>query len=313
MSLLARLLPAVPATRPAVHRVLLGGYTAVYLAKRVRMLRTIHRTSPDLFAPVGPARVLTRPVPPRLADGLVYAELVADALFTLGVRHRVTGPAHAALLLWTLSYRNSWSMVFHSDNTMVLHTAVLGLTPSADALSVDAVARHGRDGLLRADPDWRYGWPGTVSSGVTAAAYLLAGVAKVRGPLGWGWASGESLRSQIAADGLRKELLGSKAAPVGVRLYGWTGLWRLMAVGSLAAELIAPVVLLDGRLARAWAAGAFGMHWGIRVVMGIRFRYQMSGVAYASYLPLERAVDPAGWRTALRAVRARWPSMARRR
>ncbi len=302
MRLLDKLMPPAPATRPAVHRVLLGTYTAVYLGKRVRMMRKIHTTSPDLFAPVGPVRVLRRPLPPTVADCLLCAELAADALFTIGAWHRVTGPMHAASLLWTLSYRNSWSMVFHSDNTMVLHTAVLGLTPSADALSVDALARHGRAGLLPTEPDWRFGWPARLCSAVTAAAYLLAGLAKIKGPLGWAWASGESLRSQIAADGLRKELLGSSAAPLGVRLYQQTGLWRLMAVGSLAIELLAPLALLDLRLARVWAVSAFGMHWGIRAVMGIRFRYQMSGVAYASYAPLEHAVRPETWRAAWQAV-----------
>lgn len=34
----------------------------------------------------------------------------------------------------------------------------------------------------------------------TASTYLVAGVAKVSGPMGWKWASGEGLRSQIAAD-----------------------------------------------------------------------------------------------------------------
>jgi len=245
------------------------------------MLRQVHRTDPALFAPVGPVRALSRPLPPAVADALVTAELVATTAFTLGVRHRVTGPLHAALLLWTLSYRNSWSMVFHNDNTLVLHTLVTGLSPAADALSVDALLRPGSPA-----PHWRYGFPATVSSAVSAvsAAYLVAGLAKVRGPLGWGWASGDALRSQVAADGLRKELLGSSAAPLGVRLYRYTGLWRTMAVGSLAVELGAPLALLDRRLGRAWAGAAFGMHWGIKAVMGITFRYHLSGAAYTSFL-----------------------------
>ncbi len=219
-----------------------------------------------------------------MADAIFYTGLAADAAFTLGVRHRVTGPAHAALLLWTLSYRNSWSMTFHSDNNLVLHTAVLGLSPSANALSVDAP--HLGSGRQH----WRYGVPSHLISAVTAATYLVAGVAKVKGPLGWSWASGESLRSQIAADGLRKELLGSSAAPAGVRMYAHTGLFRLLAAGSLALELAAPLALLDRRLGRLWAVNAFGMHWGIRAIMGIRFRYNMSGVMYASFFPVERVL-----------------------
>ncbi|MDQ3628739.1 MAG: hypothetical protein M3419_08020 [Actinomycetota bacterium] len=282
----SRVLAAAPATRPAVLRLVTGGWTAYYLSQRVDMLKQIHRGDARLFAPVGPCRVLRRPLPPTLADAITYAELAADLAFTAGVRHRVVGPVHAGLLLWTLSYRNSWSMIFHNDNNLVLHTAVLGLSPSADSLSVDALVAH-----RRLDPqlcDWRYGLPTRVINAVTTATYLVAGVAKLKGPLGWSWATGESLRSQIAADGLRKELLGSAAAPVGLRMYGQTQLFRMLAVGSLVIELAAPLALVDRRLGRAWAIGAFGMHWGIYALMGIKFRYQLSGAIFASFFPVDR-------------------------
>ncbi len=270
------------ARRPAVLRVLTGAWTAGYLGTRVTMLRRIHRTDPRLFAPVGPCRVLRRPLPAPLADALVLACLAADLAFTLGLRHRVVGPVHAGLLLWTLSYRNSWSMIFHNDNVLVLQTVVLGLSPSADALSLDA--RRPSAVPVRAPQDWRYGLATAMVRAVTAATYLVAGIAKLRGPLGWSWTRGESLRSQIAADALRKELLGSTSAPLGVRLYSRTRLFRLLATGSLLVELAAPLALLDRRLGRAWAVGAFGMHWGIRALMGIRFRHQQSGVAFAAFL-----------------------------
>lgn len=273
-----RVFGSAPASQLALQRIALGAYTAHYLGRRVGMLRKVHRTDPVLFAPVGPVRALSKPLPPCVADALVSAELVAATAFALGVRHRVTGPLHSALLLWTLSYRNSWSMVFHNDNTLVLHTAVTGLSPAADTWSVDAVGRP------TPAPHWRYAFPTGVSSAVTAAAYLVAGLAKVRGPLGWGWASGDALRSQVAADGLRKALLGSSAATLGVRLYRHTWLWRLMAVGSLLAELLAPLALLDRRLGRMWAVLAFSMHWGIKAVMGVTFRYHLSGAAYLSFL-----------------------------
>lgn len=282
-SVLLRLLPSAPAARPAVLRVGTGLYTVWYLGRRVRLLRRIHRTDPALFAPVGPCRVLRRPFPPVVADALVTVELLATVAFTLGIAHRVIGPVHSALLLWTLSYRNSWSMIFHIDNNLVLHTAVLGCTRSADALSL-AAPTAGR----ALGHDWRYGVPGNVMNAVTTATYCLSGVAKVAGPLGWGWARGESLRSQIAADGLRKRVLGAGGAPLGVRLHRHTWLFRLMATGSLALELLAPLALLDRRLGRLWAVGAFGMHWGIKAIMGITFRHQLSGVLYLPFLELDR-------------------------
>lgn len=288
-ALLDRALPVTPASRVGALRAANGAYTAWYLGRRVRMFRKVHRTDPALFQPVGPVRVLRKPLPPVVADTIMVATLASTAAFTAGVAHRVTGPLHAALLTWTLSYRNSWSMIFHSDNTLVLATAALGVSPAADAVSVDALlAPRGRP----AD-DWRYATPVRAIQTATVVTYFLAGFAKVAGPLGWGWADGEVLRRQIAADGLRKELLGSKAAATGIRLYNQTGLFRLLAAGSLAVELAAPIVLLDRRLARLWAAGAFGLHWGIFVVMGIRFRYNQSGVVYLPFFPVEKLLPPA--------------------
>lgn len=225
--------------------------------------------------------MLRRPLPPLVADALAAATLASTAAFTAGVAHRVTGPLHAGLLTWTLSYRNSWSMIFHSDNALVLHTAALGLTPSADAVAVDAPRLCG-------PADWRYAVAPGVMQSATAILYCLAGVAKVTGPLGWGWADGEVLRRQIAVDGLRKELLGSHAAEVGLRLYPRTGLFTVMSAGSLALELGAPLALVDRRLTRMWTLGALSMHWGIFAIMGIRFRHHQSGVVYLPSWPVER-------------------------
>lgn len=44
------------------------------------------------------------------------------------------------------------------------------------------------------------------------------------------------------------------------------------------------------------ALGAFGMHWGILAVMGIKFRYQLSGVTFASWFDVERALALAARR-----------------
>lgn len=280
-----RILPAVSAARPGLLRAANGAYTAWYLGRRATMFRKVHRTDPELFQPVGPVKVLHRPLPPRVADALYYATLATDVAFTLGIRHRVVGPLHSALLLWTISYRNSWSMIFHSDNNLVLHTAVLGLAPSADAVALDAPRRVPA-------PSWEYSAAVRGMQVVTAVNYFLAGLAKVKGPLGWRWADGEVLRRQIAADGLRKELLGSQAAGSGLRLYDQTSLFTVMAAGSLVLELAAPLALLDRRLARLWALGALGMHWGIFVIMGIRFRHNQSGVLYLPYFAIERLLPP---------------------
>ena len=39
---------------------------------------------------------------PDRADALVWATMATDLAFTVGIRHRIVGPLHAGLLLWTL-------------------------------------------------------------------------------------------------------------------------------------------------------------------------------------------------------------------
>ncbi len=278
-----------PAVRLAGSRLTHGGFTLWYLVKRRGMLRRIHRSEPGHFAPVGPCRVLRKPLPPAVADGILDVTLVATAAAAAGLCYRVTGPLSGSLLTWTLSYRNSWTMIFHSDNLIVLHAAALAAGPSADALSVDAWARGHLSGPSLADA--RYGWPLQLASATTVTTYALAGVAKIAGPMGWKWTSGESLRRQVAVDGVRKEAFGSAASPLAYKLYGNIALFRLLAVGSMAIELLGPIALVDRRVARLWAMGAWQLHWGILAIMKIKFRYQLSGAAYASFLDFERLLS----------------------
>lgn len=298
-----------PAARLALLRLVIGVYTLYYLGRRYGMLVKIARTDAALFRPVGVVAGLRRPVPVWVFRGILVATLAANLAFVLGLWHRRTGPLFAGLLLWVMCYRNSWSMIYHNDNLLMLHVVILGLTRSADAFSVDTVlgssdvrhgsaiparewsAQHGAYSGPDPEGDWRYGWPIRLMNAVTTLTYLLAGVAKVKGPLGWRWASGETLRRQIGIDGLRKELLGDGAAPLASVLYDKVRMFGAMAAGSLALELGAPAVLADKRLSKLWALGAFSMHWGIYLTMKIKFRYQMSGLVFVSFFELERIVD----------------------
>ncbi|MGQ0778260.1 MAG: hypothetical protein ACT4NY_28275 [Pseudonocardiales bacterium] len=278
-----------PATRLGAVRLLVGGYSVYYLARRRRMLARIAETDPELFAPVGPSRVLDRPLSPSTANRCTDATLAAGVAFTLGAGHRITGPIYSALLTWTLAYRNSWSMVFHSDNLLVLHAIVLGASRCSDAVSLDAVARHGWRRAMSAGPaHGRYGWPLQAMNTVTAATYLLAGIAKIEGELGWRWALGGALRRQVAVDGIRKEVFGSTASPLAYLMYRHTEIFTAMAVTSLVVELAAPVALISPRAGRLWALAAFGMHWGILAIMKIKFRYQLSGTAYLSFFDIDK-------------------------
>jgi hypothetical protein len=293
-------LPEVAATRLAWLRLLVGGFAFWYLSSQYADFMETASSSPSLFDAVGLARLLDKPIPIELFECLFICTLVLNVFFILGLRFCYTGPLFAAFLLCLLCYRNSWSMIFHSENLLVLHVIVLGLTPSANALSLDAVVRrnchswiwvHGTWPLTEVHSNWRYGWPCRLIGAITVMAYWLAGVAKVAGPLGWSWISGEALRSYILREGLRKELLGDGATPLTWVLNDQVGLLTGVAALTLVLELGAPLFFLNDRVSRVWAVLAWGMHIGILLIMGIRFRYQLSGIAFASFFPLEKLFD----------------------
>ena len=82
-----------PAARLGVVRLLVGTYSAVYLLRRRRMFAEVAETDPALFRPVGPARVLRRPLLRRVND----LTLAAAVAFALGAGHRIAGPLYSAL------------------------------------------------------------------------------------------------------------------------------------------------------------------------------------------------------------------------
>ena len=83
------------------------------------------------------ARGLSAVLPPN------NLTIVVNVAFLLGWGFRLSGPAFALLLLGILCYRNSWSMIYHSDNLLILQALVLGWTRAADALSIDELMRRG--------------------------------------------------------------------------------------------------------------------------------------------------------------------------
>jgi predicted DCC family thiol-disulfide oxidoreductase YuxK/uncharacterized membrane protein YphA (DoxX/SURF4 family) len=282
---------AAPPARLAVLRVLVGMFALWYAGTGQDDLVKVVRTDPKLFAPVG--LVFGGPPSLQLFHWIHRGVIVGALFFTLGLWYRLSAPLFAALLLWLLCFRNSWSMIYHSDNLFALHVIVLAATRAADAYSLDALLRRRRQpGHVAArEPRWQYGWPIKLMCAVTGAAYFVTAVAKLAGPLGLSWMTGEALRSQMAVDALRKELLGLPPNPVSYALYDWLGLFGFLAVGSFALEFFAPLALLNKRLGRAWAVGTFCMHWGILFVMHITFRYHLSGVLFAPFFRVERALE----------------------
>jgi hypothetical protein len=275
--------PQAPAERLAAVRILVGAFAVVYLAVRAVSLASVASFKAADFKPVGPIRLLDGPVAPWLVYAAVGATMLLSIPFLLGYRFRWTGPAFAALLLWTTSYRNSFGMIFHTENLFVLHALVLGLSDAAAATSLDARARPA------AADSRRFGFPLALMSLITVAAYVLAGVAKVR-ISGSAWVAGDALRNHIAHDNLRKALLGDGYSALGAWLVAHPWVFKPFAVLTLAFELGAPLALLSRRVAATICAGLWLFHLGVLAIMWILFPYPIVGIAFASFFPVERVV-----------------------
>ena len=279
-------LAPAPAQRLATVRVLCGTFAVIYLIVRAKVFADFGNVPRARFEPVGMAFWLHAPLPPSLVT-LLWALCTATGVaFALGYRYRVSGPLFGALFLWVTSYRNSWGMIFHNDNLAVLHACVLGLSPAAAALSLDARRAWTKDA---AEPheDARYGWPLKLLSALTLATYLVAGLAKLRG-VGLDFAAGDVLRNQIAHDAMRKLQLGSIHSPFGAWLVQFSWPFPLLGTLSLALELGAPLALIGPAAARVWALLAWGFHLGVLLSMAIVFPYPIAGVAFAPLFAVER-------------------------
>lgn len=271
----------MPARRLAALRILVGLYGVIYVLSRSVALTSVVRYPATQFRPVGLATLVSAPVPDGVVRAAVVITLLAGVAFVVGWRHRWSGPVYALGLLWITSYRNSWGMVFHTENLLVLHTLVLGLAPAADAWSLDASGRE-------SPPDsGRYGWAVLLMCAVAAAAYFLAGYTKLTHS-GFGWVTSDTLRNYIAFDNVRKSELGAGYSGAGTWLVRHDWVFPPMAGMSLAVELGAPFALLSRRLGQLWAAAAWGFHLGVLVLMFILFHYPLIGVAFAPFFDVER-------------------------
>jgi hypothetical protein len=273
-----------PAERIAAVRVLVAVYVLVWLTGALGGLLGLLDADPGRWQPVGVLAPLASPPPDGLVVLVLAATYVSAAAFALGAWTRATGPVAAVSFLLVATFRSSWGQIFHTDDLVAIHLAILALAPVADAWGRDA--RHRPTSPA---PAVRYGWPLRLMSVVTVLTYVLAGVAKLRIG-GVDWVTGDVLRNQIAQDNLLKELFGAPSSPLAGPLLAHAWLFPPMAAFALLVELGAPVALLGGWWRNVWVAAAWLFHVGVLVLMTTFFPYPLSGVAYASMFAVERGV-----------------------
>ena len=287
----------VPAARLACLRIAIGSFAFVYLLVRTSSLVSVTAFSPAEFVPVGVVSLLAAPLPAVWVYAIDFLALAFGFAFVCGAGFPLVGPVFAALLLWITSYRSSWGMIFHTDNLLVLHVLVLGVSPAADALSWDARRQvrpaDGTDtaaSLIGRTPHARYGWAIRTMAILTSLTYVLAAAAKLK-LSGGAWLGGGLLRSHIAYDNLRKLELGSGVSALGVWFVKRPAVFAPLAVMTMLVELGAPLALLHRRLALVWCVAAWSFHVGVALLMSIAFLYPLSGIAYLPLFRLERALE----------------------
>jgi hypothetical protein len=298
---------AMPAERLAVIRMLVGAYAVLYLLFGFDAVTDVGRFGAEHFVPAGLAKVLDAPLSPALVVTLALVTALLGIPFVVGYRYRFFAPAFALSFLWVTSYRNSWGMLFHTENLVALHLVILALAPASDALSLDANARAAPAGDAA-----EYGWPVRAMTAVTVVCYVLAGIAKLKlaGPA---WLGGDLLRAQIAYDNLRKLELGSTHSGLGAWLVRHPGPFVGLSWLTLALELGAPLALTGRRAATFWVLAAWLFHVGVLALMAIPFFYQLTLVAYAGFFPTERLSSLVRARLARHAEHRRPDPVLRRR
>jgi hypothetical protein len=300
MTMLDRILfPRHAAINLAVMRVLIGCYAAWLLwTFRAATLQTCMNTPDRFFDPIGVLALMSAPMNDRLFHVLHDVCLALTVPFVLGLFSRLLAPVFAVLLLVVLTYRQSWGFIYHTENLVVLHVLVLGFSRSADVLSVDALVRRHAPRWLAAIaatapalPSWHYGWPARLMILIMGVTYWVAGMAKL-GTNGIAWITDAHLLDHIGNNALRYLLFTDGASPLTYHVYAWpTGVWVALGLGSIALELLAPLAVLSGRISVMFALLLWSFHWGIRLLMGIPFAYQLSGIAYAPYMRWDRALS----------------------
>ena len=274
----------MPAERLAALRIITGAFAVIYLLVRsAHLLGYAHFPARD-FSPIGITTWLDAPLSPWVVYATFALTVGAGLAFVTGAYYRLTGPLFAAGFLWITTYRSSWGMIFHQDNLVALHLAVLALAPAQAAWSHDA--RGGRDAESSLSHG-RFGWAVRSMCWLTVVSYVLAGIAKVENA-GWEWSAGEILRTHVAYDAVRKLELGGIHSPIGAWMVRFEWPFEILGILTLMLELGAPLALLHRRLAAGWVVGVWGFHLGVLALMAITFAYPVSGAAFASFFAVER-------------------------
>lgn len=250
---------------------------------------------PDVFwMPIPSFEILGLGVPSvsvvRVLDVVWKASLLTAAL---GLFTRSSAGIAFVLGFYLLGLPQNFGKIHHNTTVIVVILAILAVSRSGDAWSLDRIRSVGRSRRAgRAPESGEYRWPVRLVWTLMVLAFLSAGVAKLR-KAGLDWALSENLVNLL----LSHQHTHAPVNEWGLWVASVPGLPQIIATGSLLLELAAPLALVSRRVRRVVIPGLLSMQVGIWVLMNVYFfEYLLAYLFWVPWTRLGRTFEAAGGR-----------------
>jgi hypothetical protein len=211
--------------------------------------------------------------------------LVSLVLSCVGLFTRSSTAVAFIVGAYLLGLPHSFGKTHHSDAILLLTLCVLAFSRCGDSWSLDRMLATRRGGPTGSrDASSEYTWPIHLVWALMAIVFFSAGVSKVR-ESGLDWILSDNLRYTLLRHHYSHVAL-IELAPVIAQSLAFT---KLMAAGSVALELSAPLALFSRRLRLVIVPSLLLLQTGIWLLMGVSFAQYLA--AYALWVPWDRVAD----------------------
>jgi len=246
---------------------------ALRLATRAQVYLSLAEQERELFRPRS-YMTLVEQMPSRttiaicLVAGILAAVLGAAGLLS---RTMLAIALLAALLLDGM--QTSQGKILHNDVLLVLCLTAIVFARHGDAWSLDAwiIRRRSRSRrravtAARVGASPAYGWPLRTAMLIIALAYAVAGLHKLAGSHGLGWASSDNMRWLLY---VASDAQGHNSAALWIAERPWAA--HLAAYGLLATECLFFLVLVIARLRWVFIPAVTALHLGTWVTLRLDY------------------------------------------
>jgi len=272
------------------------------LASRSDVYLALAEQPRELFRPLSFMTLLDQMPSRSVISACLVVGIVAAALAAAGLLARVMLPIALAAALLLNGMYTAQGKVMHNDVLLTLCLLAIVFARHSDVWSLDrrlARVRARRRGATRpaASVGPAYGWPVRAAMLAVALAYLIAGLHKIVGSGGLGWASSENMRWILY---LASDSQGHNPIALWIADHAWIA--HLSAYGLLAVECLFFLVLVKPRLRWLFVPAAVALHAGTWLTLRLDYSAQLLTVVIVfvtwptvvTWLDRRRRVFPRG-------------------